>query len=329
MTEIAAIRIEETGGPEVMRLANVPLPDPGPGEIRIRHEAVGVNFIDTYHRCGLYPIDLPSGIGLEGAGTVEAVGESVEGWSTGQRAVYCTGPIGAYAEAHVVNADRAVRLPDGIAVDTAAASLLKGLTVQYLIRQIHRVAAGETILFHALAGGVGQIAVQWLKALGANVIGTAGGERKCALARDLGADHVIDYRAEGVDAIAPRLREITGGEGVPVVFDGVGRDTFVPSLDSLGPRGLLVSFGNASGAVTGVDLGILAQKGSLFVTRPTLFHYVPTREALQAAADDLFSVLLDGSVKIEEPAVYPLAEAAQAHTDLAARRTTGSVILRP
>ncbi|MEO0993052.1 MAG: quinone oxidoreductase [Pseudomonadota bacterium] len=326
MTEIPAIRLSTPGGPEAMHLSTVSLPQPGSGQIRIRHSAIGVNFIDTYHRSGLYKVDLPTGIGLEGAGTVDALGEGAEGWSIGDRAVYCTGPIGAYAAAHCVAADRAVKLPDGIGFDAAASSLLKGLTVQYLIRQIHRVQAGETVLFHAGAGGVGQIAVQWLKALGATVIATAGGPEKCALVSALGADHVIDYRT---DEIAPKVREITGGAGVPVVYDGVGADTFMASLDSLQPRGLLVSFGNASGPVTGVDLGLLAAKGSLFVTRPTLFHYVPTREALQAAADDLFAAMLDGSITLAEPTVYPLAEATQAHTDLEARRTTGSLILRP
>ncbi len=327
-THIAAIRIAETGAPAVMRLERVPLPEPGPDEIRIRHAAIGVNYIDTYHRSGLYPLALPSGIGLEGAGIVEAAGTE-SGWREGDRAVYCTGPIGAYAEAHVVKADRAVRLPEAISFDTAAASLLKGLTVQYLIRQIHPVEPGETVLFHAGAGGVGQIAIQWLKHLGATVITTAGGTEKCALAQRLGADHVIDYRAEGVAAIAPRVREITGGEGVPVVYDGVGRDTFEASLDCLRPKGLFVTFGNASGPITGVDLGILSSKGSLFVTRPTLFHYVPTRETLQAAADDLFEVLASGHVAIAEPTVYPLAEAAAAHEALEGRRTTGSLLLRP
>ncbi|GMG84983.1 quinone oxidoreductase [Paralimibaculum aggregatum] len=328
MAEIDAIRITETGGPAVMTATRVPLPEPGPGEIRIRHAAIGVNFIDTYHRSGLYPVPLPSGIGLEAAGTVEAVGEGA-GWEVGERAVYCSGPIGSYAEAHVVKADRAVRLPEAIAFETAAGSLLKGLTVQYLIRQIHRVEAGETVVFHAGAGGVGQIAVQWLKSLGATVISTAGGAEKCALVRGLGADHVIDYRAEGVEAIAPKVREITGGEGVPVVFDGVGRDTFMASLDCLRTRGLFVTFGNASGPITGVDLGILAAKGSLFVTRPTLASYVATREALQAAADDLFAVLASGAVRLAEPTVFPLAEAVAAHTALEGRATTGSLILKP
>lgn len=326
MAEITAIRIAETGGPEVMRAETRPLPDPGPGEIRIRHSAIGVNYIDTYHRSGLYPVPLPSGLGLEGAGTVEAVGPEAGDWREGDAAVYCTGPIGAYAEAHLVKADRAVRLPDGLSPDLAAASLLKGLTAQYLLRQTHRVEPGETVLFHAGAGGTGQIAVQWLKALGATVIATAGGAEKCALVRALGADHVIDSRTE---EIAPRVREITGGAGVPVVYDGVGRDTFTASLDSLAMRGLLVSFGNASGPVAPFDPGLLSQKGSLYMTRPTLFHYVPTRESLQAAADELFALLLDGTIRLAEPAVYPLAEVTRAHGDLEGRRTTGSIILRP
>ncbi|MEM9145425.1 MAG: quinone oxidoreductase [Pseudomonadota bacterium] len=326
MTEIAAIRIASPGGPEAMVLTTQPAPEPGPAQIRIAHAAIGVNFIDTYHRSGLYPVELPSGIGLEGAGTVEAIGDGVEGWAVGDRAAYCTGPIGSYAESQVVAADRAVKLPEGVAFDIAAASMLKGLTVQYLIRQIHAVQTGETVLFHAGAGGVGQIAVQWLKALGATVIATAGGEEKCALVRSLGADHVIDYRSAD---IAAAVRDITNGTGVPVVFDGVGADTFTASLDSLRPKGLLVSFGNASGPVKDVDLGILAGKGSLFVTRPTLFHYVPTRETLQAAANDLFAVLLDGFVTVAAPSPYPLKQAAQAHRDLEERRTTGSLILQP
>ena len=326
MAEIRAIRIERTGGPDVIAPARVALPDPGPGEIRIRHEAIGVNYIDTYHRSGLYPIPVPGGIGLEAAGIVEAIGTDVSGWAEGDRAVYCGGPPGAYAEAHCVRADRAVRLPDGIDTRTAAASLLKGLTVQYLIRQIRAVGPADTVLFHAGAGGVGQIAVQWLKSLGATVIATAGGPEKCAIVRRLGADHVIDYRSE---EIAPRVRALTGEAGLPVVYDGVGQDTFIASLDSLAPRGLLVSFGNASGPVTGVDLGILAAKGSLFVTRPKLGDYVATRAALQAAADDLFEVLLSGAVTVAAPAVYPLDAAAEAHRDLEARRTTGSLILHP
>jgi len=326
MTDITGIRIAANGGPEVIEVATWSLPEPGPDEIRIRHAACGVNFIDTYHRSGLYPIQLPSGLGLEAAGTVEAVGAQVDGWSVGDRAAYCSGPIGAYAEAHLVKADRAVKLPDAIAFDTAASMMLKGLTAQYLIRQIHRVTGSETVLFHAGAGGVGQIAVQWLKHLGATVIATAGGAEKCRIVRDLGADHVIDYTTEKV---APRVREITDGRGVPVVFDGVGAATFEDSLDSLAVRGLLVSFGNASGPVTGVDLGILAAKGSLSVTRPTLVHFTQTRSMIEAAAEDLFQAVTEGGVTIAPPTVYPLAEAAQAHRDLEGRKTTGSVILRP
>lgn len=330
MTQMTAIRIDATGGPETMQLRGVDVPDPGPGEIRIRHSAIGVNFIDTYHRSGLYPVPLPSGIGLEAAGRVEAIGPDVEGLAEGDRVAYCSGPIGSYSEAHVVKADRAVRLPDAISEDIAAASLLKGLTVQYLIRQIFPVEAGQTVLFHAAAGGVGQIAVQWLKALGATVIATAGGAEKCTLVEGLGADHVIDYRAvASLSEIADRVRGITGGEGVPVVYDGVGKDTFEASLDSLRPRGLLVSFGNASGAVEAFNLGLLAAKGSLMVTRPTLATFTATRAALQAAADDLFAVLGDGRVTVVAPTPYPLAEAVRAHQDLEGRRTTGSLVLRP
>ncbi|MGF1503328.1 MAG: quinone oxidoreductase [Paracoccaceae bacterium] len=326
MADITAIRMEATGGPEVIEVRDVPLPEPGEGQIRLRHDAVGVNYIDTYHRTGLYPVPLPSGLGLEAAGTVEAVGPGVTGWAEGDRAAYCSGPIGAYAQAHVIAADRGVKLPDGIGADMAASMMLKGLTVQYLIRRIWQTKAGDTVLFHAGAGGVGQIAVQWLKALGATVIATAGGPEKCALVAALGADHVIDYRAE---EIAPRVREITGGEGVPVVFDGVGKDTFLASLDSLKMRGLFVSFGNASGPVTGVDLGIFAAKGGLFMTRPSLVHYTATREELQGGADDLFAAVAAGHVTIAPPTVYPLAEAAEAHRALEGRRTTGSLILRP
>lgn len=325
MAEMTAIRIAETGGPEVMEVASVPEPAPGEGEIRIRAAAIGVNYIDTYHRSGLYPVPLPSGIGLEAAGVVDAIGPGATGWSVGDRAAYCSGPIGAYAQAHCVKAEKAVALPEAISFDTAASMMLKGLTVQYLIRQIYRVGPGDTVLFHAGAGGVGQIAVQWLKHLGATVIATAGGPEKCALVKKLGADHVIDYRAE---EIAPRVAEITGGKGVPVVYDGVGRDTWEASLDACAMRGLVVSFGNASGPVTGVDLGILAQKGSLSVCRPTLAHYTATREMLDAAASDLFAAVAAG-VRIAGPAVYPLTEAVAAHRDLEGRRTTGSLVLRP
>lgn len=326
MTDIVAIRISSTGGPDVMEIAKVPLPEPGPDEIRVRHEAIGVNFIDTYHRSGLYPVPLPSGIGLEAAGIVDAVGSAVSTITLGDRIAYCSGPVGAYAEMHVIKAERAVRIPDGVAFETVAASLLKGLTVQYLIRQIHACGPDDTVLFHAGAGGVGQIALQWLKALGTSVIATAGGAQKCSICSQLGADEVIDYHTED---IAARVRAFTNGKGVRVVFDGVGKDTWLPSLDSLQPRGLMISFGNASGPVTGVDLGILASKGSLFVTRPTLAHYTSTPEALQAAADDYFSALRSESIKISEPRQYQLSNAIEAHTNLESRRTEGSLILKP
>lgn len=326
MTEVAGIRIATFGGPEVMSYTRWATPVPGEGEIRVRHDAIGVNYIDTYHRSGLYQIPMPSGIGLEAAGVVEAVGPGVTRVGVGDRVSYCSGPVGAYAQAHVIKADRCVRVPADVASDTIAASMLKGLTVQYLIRQIHRCGPGDTVLFHAGAGGVGQIAIQWLKHLGTTVIATAGGADKCNIIKSLGADHVIDYRAEEV---APKVREITGGKGVRVVYDGVGKDTWLASLDSLQTRGLMVSFGNASGPVQNVDLGILAAKGSLFVTRPTLVHYTATEQALQGAADDYFAVLQSGAVKIAPPTVYALKDAVQAHTDLQGRKTTGSLILRP
>lgn len=326
MSHITAVRISTTGGPGVMEVAKVPIPEPGPGEIRVRHTAIGVNFIDTYHRSGLYPLTLPSGIGLEAAGTVDAVGADVSGIVIGQRVVYCSGPLGAYAEAHVIKAERAVLLPDWLDDTLAAASLLKGLTVQYLIRQIHRCGPDDTVVFHAAAGGVGQLAVQWLKALGSTVIATAGGPEKCEIALRLGADHVIDYRREDV---AAGVKELTAGRGVDVVYDGVGKDTWGTSLDCLRPRGLMVSFGNASGPVKDVDLGILASKGSLFVTRPTLVHYTSTQQMLQHAADDFFSFLQSGKVVISAPTEHPLSEAVHVHNMLAARQTTGSLILRP
>lgn len=322
---VKRIQISEFGGPDVMSLVEAPDPNPGPDEIVVRHTAIGLNYIDTYHRSGLYPIPLPSGIGLEGAGEVAEAGAEVSDLKPGDRVAYCTGPIGAYSEAHVIKADRAVRLPDHVSDEVAAASMLKGLTVQYLIRQIHRAKAGETVLFHAAAGGVGLIACQWLKHLGATVIGTVGSEAKAEEAKAAGCDHIIYYNSED---IAARVTEITDGEKVPVVFDGVGGATWEPSLDSLQRRGLMVSFGNASGPVKDVNLGILAAKGSLFVTRPTLFDYTATREALADAADDLFSVL-GSAVNVSINAEYALADAVQAHKDLEGRKTTGSTILRP
>lgn len=320
-----AIRIQKTGGPEVIEFVDVEIPAPGPGQIRIRQEAIGVNFIDTYHRSGLYPVSLPSGLGMEGAGVVEAVGAGVTRFKEGDRAGFCSGPIGAYAEAHVVEADRAVGLPTEMKFDIAAASMLKGFTARFLLRKTFPVGRGHVVLIHAAAGGVGQIAVQWAKHLGATVIATIGSDAKAEIAKKLGADHAI-VTAGGTD-IAARVREITKGVGVDVVYDGVGKDTFEASLNSLKPRGMFVSFGNASGAVPPFAPLLLTQKGSLFFTRPTMGHYTATPEDLQETADDLFGVIGQGAVKIETPQRYRLADAAQAHRDLEARKTTGSVVL--
>jgi NADPH2:quinone reductase len=321
-----AIRIEQHGGPEVLHLIDVDTPTPSPGEVLVRHEAIGVNFIDTYHRTGLYKNPLPSGLGLEGAGVVEALGEGVTRFKPGDRIAYCTGPIGAYAEAHVVSAARAVRVPESIALDTAAASLLKGMTARYLLRKTFRVEQGQSVLVHAAAGGVGQILVQWAKHLGANVIATAGSEAKGQIAHDLGADHVLVLH--GDENFAPRVRAIVG-EGVHVVYDGVGKDTWAGSLDSLRPLGLMVSYGNASGPPPDINPLLLSQKGSLFLTRPTLFHYTATTELLDETAADLFDVVTRGIVKIAPPTCYALANAAQAHADLESRRSTGSLVLAP
>ena len=321
-----AIRIEKTGGPEVMKLVDVDLPPPGPGEIRIRQTAVGLNFIDTYHRNGLYPVKLPSGLGLEAAGVVEETGEGVTHLKQGDRVAYGNGPIGAYAQARNAPANRVSKVPEGISDETAAAMMLKGMTVRYLLRETYKVKSGDTILLHAAAGGIGLIASQWAKALGATVIGTAGSEKKAELARAHGCDHVILYKSEDVPA---RVRELTGGKGVPVVYDGVGKDTLMMSLDSLSPRGLLVSFGNASGPVDAFNVGLLAAKGSLYVTRPTLATYAAKDEDLQANASDLFDVVKSGKVKIEVNQSYPLSETVKAHQDLEARKTTGSTILVP
>ena len=327
MTTIKAIRIDKTGGPEVMALKPVELGHPDPGEVTVRAKAIGVNFIDTYHRSGLYPVPLPSGIGMEASGIVEAVGKGVTTLKTGDRVAYASGPVGAYAEAHNIAAASAVKIPDGIADDVAASMMLKGLTAQFLLRQTFKVEKGQTILWHAAAGGVGLIACQWAKHLGATVIGTVGSEEKAKLAREHGCDHVIDYSKEDV---AARVTEITGGAKLPVVYDGVGKATFMSSLDSLAPLGLLVSFGNASGPVTDVNLGILAQKGSLYVTRPTMYHYAAkTPTAMQEMADDLFAVVKSGAVKIEVKQRYALAEASRAHLDLAARKTVGASVLVP
>lgn len=327
MTSVKAIRIEKTGGPETMSLKDVELGNPKAGEVTVRAKAIGVNFIDTYHRSGLYPVPLPSGLGMEAAGVVEAVGDGVTHLKKGDRVAYGAGPIGAYAAAHNVSASSAAKIPDGVSDEEAAAMMLKGLTAQFLLRQTFRVEKGQTILWHAAAGGVGLIACQWAKHLGATVIGTTSSGEKAALARAHGCDHVIDYTKEDV---AERVKEITGGKKVPVVYDGVGKATFMGSLDSLAPLGLLVSFGNASGPVTDVNLGIFAQKGSLFVTRPTMFHYIaksPT--SFQEMADDLFAVVKSGAVKIEVNQRYSLAEAARAHLDLEGRKTTGASVLIP
>ncbi len=320
-----AIRFEKTGGPEVLSLVEVDLPPPAAGEIRIRHAAIAVNFIDTYHRSGLYPMALPSGLGLEAAGTVEAVGPDVADIAPGDRVAYCTGPIGAYAEAANVPAGRVVKLPDGVSNEIAAAAMMKGVTAEYLLRRTWPVKPGETILFHAAAGGVGQIACQWAKALGATVIGTVGTDAKVEAARANGCDHVI---VSGREDIAARVKEITGGAGVPVSYDGVGHDTWQASLDALKPRGLYVSFGNASGPVPPLSPAALSAK-SLYMTRPGLYAYAGTTPELRDSAAALFEVILSGKVKVAAPAVYPLADAARAHVDLHARRIIGSVILKP
>jgi NADPH:quinone reductase len=324
-----AIQIAATGGPEQLQLVDAKVGDPGPGEIRIRHQACGLNFIDVYHRTGLYPLALPHGIGMEGAGTVEAVGEGVTHLKAGDRAAYASNPPGAYCEARVMPAKNVCRLPEGIAFDTAAAMMLKGLTVQYLLKKtlpVEGLHAGDFVLWHAAAGGVGLIACQWAKALGYQLIATAGSAEKCALALEHGAAFAIDYRKEN---FVERVKQITGGKGVKVVYDSVGKDTFEGSLDCLRPFGLLASFGNASGPVAPFAPGILGPKGSLYLTRATLFTHIATREATQAMADDLFAVVGSGRVKVRIDQRYPLAEAAQAHRDLEARLTTGSSLLMP
>jgi len=320
-----AIRFHETGGPDVLVWEEVEVGDPGPGEARVRQTAVGVNFVDIYVRRGLYPVpSLPSGIGTEAAGMVEAVGPDVGDIGPGDRVAYAGGPLGAYSEARVMPADRLVKLPDGISDLQAAAMMLKGLTAQYLIRQIHRVGTGDTILFHAAAGGVGLIACQWAKSVGATVIGTVGSEEKATVARAHGCDHPIVYTRED---FVERVKEITRGEKLPVVYDSVGKETFMKSLDCLRPKGLMVSFGQASGPIGPVDLGVFAQKGSLFFTRPTLNTYAAQHADLLAMAQDLFAVVLSGAVEIVINRTYPLKEAAQAHRDIEERRTVGSTVL--
>jgi NADPH:quinone reductase len=319
-----AIQFSRAGGPEVLEAVEVEIPSPAAGQILIRHAAVGLNYIDTYHRSGLYPLKLPSGIGLEAAGTVEAIGEGVTRFKVGDRVAY-NGTMGAYAEAAVVPADRAVKVPDGVSLEIAAAALLKGMTAEFLVRRCFHVKQGDTVLIHAAAGGVGQILVQWCKALGATVIATVGSEAKAAIARDLGADHVIDYSQEDV---AAKVGELTGGQGVAVVYDGVGKDTWTASLKSLARRGVMVTFGNASGPVPPFAPLELGAK-SLFVTRPRLFDYIVTTEELDESAEALFTVLGSGAVKIDIGQTFPLAEARAAHEALEGRRTTGATLLVP
>lgn len=321
-----AIKFHKTGGPEVMQYEDITLDAPGPGEVRLRHTAIGVNYLDTYYRSGAYPLPLPSGLGSEAAGVVEAVGEGVTTLKVGDRVAYGAGPIGSYSQARNMPANRLSKLPDTISDETAAAMMLKGMTVRYLLRETYKVKAGETILWHAVAGGVGLIAVQWAKHLGVRVIGTTSSPEKAALAKSMGCDEVINYTSENV---AERVRELTDGKGVPVVYDGVGQATLNASLDSLSPFGLLVNFGSASGPVTGFDTGILAAKGSLYLTRPGLNTYFDSDEALQANVADLFDVVGSGAVRIEVNQTYPLADAVKAHQDLEGRKTTGSTILLP
>lgn len=319
------IRIYQNGGPEQMQWEEVTVGDPGPGEVRVRNTAIGLNFIDTYHRSGLYPMPLPLVLGSEGAGVVEAVGPKVKEFKVGDHVAYAQ-PIGAYAEVLIRPVARLVKIPAGIKDETAAAMMLKGMTAWYLCRRTYRVKKGDTIVVHAAAGGVGQILCQWAKHLGATVIGTVGSDEKIALAKKAGCKHVVVMSREKLPV---RVKEITKGKGVPVVYDGVGKDTFVESLDCLAPLGLMASFGNASGAVAPVNIGILAQKGSLYLTRPTLVNYTSAREDLLTAARELFAVVKKGAVKITINQRYPLREAAQAHRDLEARKTTGSTVLLP
>ena len=321
-----AIRFHKTGGPEVLQLGEVSVGEPGAGEVRLRHTAIGVNFIDTYQRSGLYPLSLPSGAGNEGAGVVEAVGSGVTGLKPGDRVAYTGGAPGSYAEVRLYPADRVVKIPSGISDEQAASIMLKGMTAQYLIHRTYAVKPGDTVLFHAAAGGVGLIACQWLKALGATVIGTVGSDQKAALAKAHGCDHTIVYTREN---FVERVKQITGGKGVPVVYDSVGKSTWEGSLDCLRPRGLMVSFGNASGAVAPFAIGVLAQKGSLYLTRPTLVTYIAARADLEATSQSLFYVVKSGKVRIEITARYKLADAAQAHRDLEGRKTTGCLVLLP
>lgn len=322
---VRAIRIHETGGPEVMTLENIELEPPGPGMVTVANRAIGLNFIDTYHRSGAYPLPLPTGIGLEGAGVVEAVGEGVD-LVVGDRVAYCSAGFGAYSDALNLPAARLVRIPEGIDFEQAAAIMLKGQTTEYLLQRTYALKSGETCLFHAAAGGVGLVFGQWASSLGATVIGTVGSEEKAELARAHGYQHVINYRTENV---VERLLEITGGQKLPVVYDGVGRDTFEISLDCLQPRGLMVSFGNASGLPDHLDLQQLSVRGSLYITRPTLFTYTASTEELRQSSADLFERVLSGAVRIEIGQRYPLADIQQAHRDLEGRKTSGSTVILP
>ncbi|MGB8602476.1 MAG: quinone oxidoreductase [Rhizomicrobium sp.] len=321
-----AIRFAKTGGPDVLQIQDIELPAPAPGFIRVRHRAIGINFIDTYQRSGLYALPLPSGLGSEAAGVVEAVGEGVKRFVVGDRVGYCSGPIGAYAEANNVAENKAIKLPEGIGFDTAAASMLKGFTVQYLIKRTFAVQPGQTVLFHAAAGGVGLIAGQWLHALGVKVIGTVGSAEKRVAASEAGYDRVF---LSGTDDWVKAVRNMTDGVGVPVVYDSIGKDTFERSLDCLAPRGLMVSFGNASGAVPPFSPGLLSSKGSLYLTRPSLQHYIATPEELQQTADDFFAAILSGKIIVTVGQIFRLSEAQAAHESLHSRKTIGSTILVP
>ena len=322
-----AIRIHQTGGPEVLKWEDVEVGAPGPGQARIRHTAVGLNYIDIYGRTGLYPMpSMPHVLGMEGAGIIEAIGEGVSEVAPGDRVAYVIAPPGAYCEERLVPADRLVKLPDNISEDTAAAMMLQGMTAQYLLRQTYKVKAGDSILIHAAAGGVGLIVCQWAKHLGATVIGTVGSDEKAALAKAHGCDHAIVYTREN---FKDRVKEITGGAGVNVVYDSIGKDTFMDSLDCLKPLGMMVTFGNATGPVADFPPGLLGPKGSLFLTRPTLFTYMAKRDDLMAMADELFEIVSSGVVKIEINQTYDLKDTAKAHADLEGRKTTGSTILKP
>jgi NADPH2:quinone reductase len=328
-TSSPTICIDRPGGPDEMKLVDLPVGEPGPGEVRIRHHACGLNYIDVYHRSGVYPLPSPAALGMEAAGVIEAVGAGVTHLKAGDRAAYASNPPGAYSVARVLPAKCVVKLPDAISFETAAAMMLKGLTAQYLLRKtlpVEGLQPGDHVLWHAAAGGVGLIACQWARALGLQLIGTAGSDEKCALAKANGAAHAINYRTEDFGA---RVKEITGGKGVKVVYDSVGKDTWDKSLDCLRPFGLMACFGAASGPVAPFAPAMLAAKGSLYVTRATLFTHIATREATQAMADELFEVVASGKVKIHIEQRYPLADAAQAHRDLEARKTVGSSVLIP